>query len=171
MVAVTGQPAPAGMLSLSHPLSSSHHTVYVSVINVSSTKDTHRWSRQRRKARTSTLSSLVEANTKAVPSLSEGINGSSRGNNNAIQSTAGVTGAGGVALLTAAGRKSLAEDMQAEARAMARAASASTYSPEMIATKYGSRPFTVEMDNLLFDPILFFALLYFFGKSYVELCL
>ncbi|XP_057526897.1 protein ACTIVITY OF BC1 COMPLEX KINASE 3, chloroplastic [Amaranthus tricolor] len=143
MVAVTGQPAPAGMLSLSHPLSSSHHTVYVSVINVSSTKDTHRWSRQRRKARTSTLSALVEANTKAVPSLSEGINGSSRGNNNAIQSTAGVTGAGGVALLTAAGRKSLAEDMQAEARAMARAASASTYSPEMIATKYGSRPFTV----------------------------
>lgn len=171
MAAVTGQPAPAGMLSLSHPLSSSHHTVYVSVNNVSSTKDTHRWSRQRRKARTLTLSALVEANTKAVPSLSEGINGSSRGSNKAIQSTAGATGAGGAVSLAASGRKSLAEDMQAEARAMARAASASTYSPEMIVTKYGSRPFTVEMDNLLFNPIFFLALLYFFGKSYVELCL
>lgn len=36
-----------------------------------------------------------------------------------------------------------AEDMQAEARAMGRAAGASVYSPELLATKYGSRPFKV----------------------------
>ncbi|KAL0460493.1 UNVERIFIED_CONTAM: protein ACTIVITY OF BC1 COMPLEX kinase, chloroplastic [Sesamum latifolium] len=36
-----------------------------------------------------------------------------------------------------------ADDMQAEARAMARAANASVYSPELLATKYGSRPIKV----------------------------
>ncbi|CAA0825791.1 Uncharacterized aarF domain-containing protein kinase - chloroplastic [Striga hermonthica] len=36
-----------------------------------------------------------------------------------------------------------ADDMQAEAAAMARAAGASVYSPELLATKYGSRPIKV----------------------------
>ncbi|KAK6939161.1 ABC1 atypical kinase-like domain [Dillenia turbinata] len=36
-----------------------------------------------------------------------------------------------------------ANDMQAEARAMARAANASIYSPQLLALKYGSRPFRV----------------------------
>lgn len=36
-----------------------------------------------------------------------------------------------------------AEDLQAEARAMARAANASVYSPELLARKYGSRPVQV----------------------------
>ncbi|XVF24439.1 hypothetical protein REPUB_Repub13aG0128000 [Reevesia pubescens] len=36
-----------------------------------------------------------------------------------------------------------AEDLQAEARAMARAANASIYSPELLASKYGSRPVQV----------------------------
>lgn len=35
------------------------------------------------------------------------------------------------------------EDMQAEARAMARAANASIYSPQLLSTKYGSRPIKV----------------------------
>lgn len=35
------------------------------------------------------------------------------------------------------------EDMQAEARAMARAANASVYSPELLAAKYGTRPIKV----------------------------
>lgn len=35
------------------------------------------------------------------------------------------------------------EDMQAEARAMARAANASVYSPQLLSMKYGSRPFKV----------------------------
>jgi aarF domain-containing kinase len=34
-----------------------------------------------------------------------------------------------------------AEDLQAEARAMARAAGATVYSPELLAARYGSRPF------------------------------
>ncbi|TYI62049.1 hypothetical protein E1A91_D10G217500v1 [Gossypium mustelinum] len=37
-------------------------------------------------------------------------------------------------------RGDLAADLQAEARAMARAANASVYSPELLANKYGSRP-------------------------------
>ncbi len=36
-----------------------------------------------------------------------------------------------------------AEDMQAEARAMARAVNASVYSPEVLSRKYGSRPIQV----------------------------
>lgn len=35
------------------------------------------------------------------------------------------------------------EDLQAEARAMTRAANASVYSPELLALKYGSRPLKV----------------------------
>jgi hypothetical protein len=34
-----------------------------------------------------------------------------------------------------------AEDLQAEARAMARAAGATVYTPELLAARYGSRPF------------------------------
>lgn len=41
-----------------------------------------------------------------------------------------------------------ADDLQAEARAMARAANASLYSPQLVASKYGSQPFKV----LLFLP-------------------
>ncbi|XP_021762192.1 protein ACTIVITY OF BC1 COMPLEX KINASE 3, chloroplastic-like [Chenopodium quinoa] len=40
-------------------------------------------------------------------------------------------------------KKNLADDMQAEARAMSRAAAASVYTPQMIASKYGSRPIKV----------------------------
>lgn len=35
------------------------------------------------------------------------------------------------------------EDLQAEARAMARAANASVYNPDLLALKYGSRPIKV----------------------------
>ncbi|RLN28283.1 hypothetical protein C2845_PM05G21160 [Panicum miliaceum] len=38
-----------------------------------------------------------------------------------------------------------AEDLQAEARAMARAAGATVYSPELLAARYGSRPFKVAL--------------------------
>nr|ACG47509.1 ubiquinone biosynthesis protein ubiB [Zea mays] len=38
-----------------------------------------------------------------------------------------------------------AEDLQAEARAMARAAGATVYSPELLASRYGSRPFKVAL--------------------------
>uniref|UniRef100_A0A803LXR6 Protein kinase domain-containing protein n=1 Tax=Chenopodium quinoa TaxID=63459 RepID=A0A803LXR6_CHEQI len=69
--------------------------------------------RRRRKSRPLTLSALVEAD--APLSLSQ----SDRR------------------------KKNLADDMQAEARAMSRAAAASVYTPQMIATKYGSRPIKV----------------------------
>ncbi|KAL9268271.1 ACTIVITY OF BC1 COMPLEX KINASE 3, chloroplastic-like protein [Drosera capensis] len=41
------------------------------------------------------------------------------------------------------GGRDRANDMQAEARAMARAAGASVYSPELLSTRYGNRPFKV----------------------------
>lgn len=92
--------------------------------------DSHRWSRQRRKARALTLSALVEANTTALPSMSEGTSKKSSSNYDALQ-------------VTVARPRNLADDMQAEARAMTRAAAASVYTPEMLATKYGSRPIRV----------------------------
>lgn len=92
--------------------------------------DSHRWSRQRRKARALTLSALVEANTTALPSISEGTSKKSSSNYDALQ-------------VTVARPRNLADDMQAEARAMTRAAAASVYTPEMLATKYGSRPIRV----------------------------
>ncbi|MBA0813509.1 hypothetical protein Gohar_027354 [Gossypium harknessii] len=52
---------------------------------------------------------------------------------------AGPRGDGSPAALQVS-RGDLAADLQAEARAMARAANASVYSPELLANKYGSRP-------------------------------
>jgi aarF domain-containing kinase len=43
------------------------------------------------------------------------------------------------------------DDLQAEARAMARAANASVYSPELLAVKYGSRPIKVFTSLFLFS--------------------
>ena len=44
-------------------------------------------------------------------------------------------------LVAASFARDRAEDLQAEARAMARAAGATVYSPELLAARYGSRPF------------------------------
>ena len=41
------------------------------------------------------------------------------------------------------------DDMQAEARAMVRAVNASVYSPQLLASKYGSRPVKVKIDMLI----------------------
>ncbi|KAJ3676497.1 hypothetical protein LUZ60_003909 [Juncus effusus] len=46
-------------------------------------------------------------------------------------------------VMASLGPRDRAEDMQAEARAMARAANASVYSPEFLASRYGSQPFKV----------------------------
>lgn len=48
---------------------------------------------------------------------------------------------GGVPLSFAVAER--AEDIQAESRAMARAANATVYSPELLGLRYGSRPFKV----------------------------
>lgn len=47
-----------------------------------------------------------------------------------------------------------ADDIQAEAKAMARASNASVYSPDLLALKYASRPFKVP----IFLAVLFFLL-------------
>lgn len=144
MAAVSGQPAPVGVVSLSHRLSFSNHAGHVSFIPISRIKDSHRWSRHRRRAITSTLSALVESNKRTLPSLNEGTSSSSS-NYDAIQSAGGAAGTRGDTVVTVARSRSrsLADDMQAEARAMARAASASIYSPELLAANYGSRPIMV----------------------------
>lgn len=49
------------------------------------------------------------------------------------------------------------EDLQAEARAMARAANASVYSPELLASNYGSRPVKVAL--YLLPRLLLFVLI------------
>lgn len=47
-----------------------------------------------------------------------------------------------------------ADDIQAEAKAMARASNASVYSPDLLALKYASRPFKVP----IFPAVSFFLL-------------
>ncbi|KAG2697910.1 hypothetical protein I3760_07G127200 [Carya illinoinensis] len=72
-----------------------------------------------------TRAALVEATPRTVPALRDGAG----------------AGAGAASGLVFRGNR--AEDLQAEARAMARAVNASVYSPELLALKYGSRPFKV----------------------------
>ncbi|KAL0436791.1 UNVERIFIED_CONTAM: protein ACTIVITY OF BC1 COMPLEX kinase, chloroplastic [Sesamum radiatum] len=81
------------------------------------------------------------------------------------QAVNGGDGSASVALLrvrdsssSAPSSRDRADDMQAEARAMARAANASVYSPELLATKYGSRPIKVVRRALeIFAGIGYFA--------------
>ncbi|XP_059636489.1 protein ACTIVITY OF BC1 COMPLEX KINASE 3, chloroplastic [Cornus florida] len=90
----------------------------------------------RRRVRHRPRAALVEARPRPpVPAIREGPNG-----NNAVPVLAGDS-----ALLSSRNR---ANDMQAEAKAMARAVNASVYSPELLALKYGSRPIKVLMRTL-----------------------
>ncbi|CAK9183421.1 unnamed protein product [Ilex paraguariensis] len=73
---------------------------------------------------------LVEARPQSVPAIREG-NG---GNNGSIP----VLRPGGDSSVPSF--RDRADDMQAEARAMARAVNATVYSPELLFSKYGSRP-------------------------------
>lgn len=61
----------------------------------------------------------------------------------AVRDVAGNSNVTGRTLQVGPSSKDRADDMQAEARAMTRAADASVYSPEFLATKYGSRPVKV----------------------------
>lgn len=82
-----------------------------------------------------TKAALVEAKPRTVPALRD------------------VAGASSSGLVFRGNR---AEDLQAEARAMARAVNASIYSPELLALKYGSRPFKVFL--LFLFPLLLFSI-------------
>lgn len=75
--------------------------------------------RSRRRAEAIAKAALVEARPRAVPALRKS------------------SGSGSVQKVLVGDR---ADDLQAEARAMARAANASVYSSELLARKYGSRP-------------------------------
>lgn len=75
--------------------------------------------RSRRRAKAIAKAALVEARPRAVPALRKS------------------SGSGSVQKVLVGDR---ADDLQAEARAMARAANASVYSPELLARNYGSRP-------------------------------
>lgn len=136
-----GQPASAGVLSLSHSLSISYHPFNLSVLKFKRMKNSYRFRQQRRTERALIHSALVEPNTRSVPTPSH----KSSRSIDAIQSAADAAATGGAnSLLTVSNiSRNRADDMQAEARAMARAATASEYSSEMLATKYGSRPITV----------------------------
>ncbi|KAL9414483.1 hypothetical protein AB3S75_042869 [Citrus x aurantiifolia] len=75
--------------------------------------------RSRRRAKAIAKAALVEARPRAVPALRKS------------------SGSGSVQKVLVGDR---ADDLQAEARAMARAVNASVYSPELLARDYGSRP-------------------------------
>ncbi|KAI8537006.1 hypothetical protein RHMOL_Rhmol10G0301600 [Rhododendron molle] len=115
-------------MSFSTVSSTAYHYVlpispYTGVISIPRRKDP----RRRRKARVLPRAAIVEARPQAVPAIKE-----VTGGNNAVpfrrrdSSFRDRTG-----------------DMQAEARAMTRAANASVYSPELLLVKYGSRPVRV----------------------------
>ncbi|KAG6497719.1 hypothetical protein ZIOFF_045623 [Zingiber officinale] len=71
-----------------------------------------------------------------APPVPAGGNGTARGGQYPVLLPAAVSSAS-----LSVVRRDRAEDMQAEARAMGRAANATIYSPELLAAKYSSRPF------------------------------
>lgn len=145
MAIASVQPASVGPSTLLLSSNSNYCPVHVSVIKSTRIKSLHRCSGQTRRARALTRSALVEANKSSVPLRSDKT-GKSSGSSKSevIQYTADAVGGGGNSVLAVAKSSwNRADDMQAEARAMARAACASVYSPEMLANKYGSRPIMV----------------------------
>lgn len=84
--------------------------------------------RSRRRAKAIAKAALVEARPRAVPALRKS------------------SGSGSVQKVLVGDR---ADDLQAEARAMARAVNASVYSPELLARDYGSRPVQVVWASII----------------------
>ncbi|KAI3461926.1 hypothetical protein Pfo_018589 [Paulownia fortunei] len=88
---------------------------------------------------------LVEAKPRPVPAVKGG--GGSGVDDNAAVTLLRVRDSSSSSSSVPSSRDR-ADDMQAEATAMARAANASVYSPELLATKYGSRPIKVVLRAL-----------------------
>ncbi|KAL9242110.1 hypothetical protein vseg_016143 [Gypsophila vaccaria] len=139
MATITGMSTPTRIVSSSLPLSFSDHEGQKSVMNMLKMKGSHRRSRQRHKLRAITRSALVESNARSGTFASERIDRSSGNQNGAIKSEMKAVGEDSVIAVVKYSRD-MADDMQAEARAMTRAVACSVYSPEMLTTKYGSRP-------------------------------
>ncbi|PSS31136.1 UbiB domain protein [Actinidia chinensis var. chinensis] len=80
----------------------------------------------KKKSRVASRAAIVEARPQAMPAV-ENVTGG--GNNSSSSSVISL--------------RDRTDDMQAEARAMVRAVNASVYSPQLLASKYGSRPVKV----------------------------
>ncbi|KAA8514712.1 hypothetical protein F0562_017891 [Nyssa sinensis] len=115
------------MISLALSSTAGHPVWLSSYVTISRPKDA---CNHRRKVRVRTRAALVEARPRPVPAIRD-----RNADNNAVTNLGG-----GYSVPSFRDR---ANDMQAEARAMARAVNASVYSPELLSIKYGSRPIKV----------------------------
>nr|GMD92676.1 uncharacterized aarF domain-containing protein kinase At1g79600, chloroplastic [Ipomoea batatas]GME18773.1 uncharacterized aarF domain-containing protein kinase At1g79600, chloroplastic [Ipomoea batatas] len=95
------------------------------------------WEKKRgRQKRTHLVrAALVEVGPRQVPAIRDRSSDNSNGSLQSMQR--------GEVTSSIPSSRDRANDMQAEARAMARAANASVYSPQLLSAKYGSRPIKV----------------------------
>lgn len=95
------------------------------------------WEKKRgRQKRTHLVrAALVEVGPRQVPAIRDRSSDNSNGSLQSLQR--------GEVTSSIPSSRDRANDMQAEARAMARAANASVYSPQLLSAKYGSRPIKV----------------------------
>ncbi|GAB4837614.1 hypothetical protein Ancab_002462 [Ancistrocladus abbreviatus] len=101
----------------------------------------YRYSGIKWKPRALAQAALVKADPPAVVLKDGNGSASSSNNNNYAIQVAGEGGESYLPLSNGSIKRDRTNDLQAEVRAMARAANASVYSPQLLAIKYGSRPF------------------------------
>lgn len=120
----------AGSVSAAHPLAL---PAWNGVVRVSGTP-THFWGKKRGKPKNGEVvrASMVKARPSLVPAIRDRLPDTS---NPSLQR--------GEISSSGSSSSDRADDMQAEARALARAANASVYSPQLLFTKFGSRPLKV----------------------------
>ncbi|KAM7517412.1 hypothetical protein LguiA_006995 [Lonicera macranthoides] len=115
-----------------HPLALSSSLGGVTILRPKGRSNHSKWRRSKVPCRV--RAALVEARPRPVPAIRDGTDASAA-------AAVSVLRLGGDSSVTSGRNRT--DDMQAEAKAMARAANASVYTPELLATKYGSRPFKV----------------------------
>ncbi|XP_019171981.1 PREDICTED: uncharacterized aarF domain-containing protein kinase At1g79600, chloroplastic [Ipomoea nil] len=95
------------------------------------------WEKKRGRQKKTHLvrAALVEAGPRQVPAIRDRSSDNSNGSLQSLQR--------GEVTSSIPSSRDRADDMQAEARAMARAANASVYSPQLLSAKYGPRPIKV----------------------------
>lgn len=116
-----------------HPLALSSSLGGVTILRPKGRRDHCKWRRSKVPCRV--RAALVEARPRPVPAIRDGTDA------NAAAAAVSVLRSGGDSSVTSGRNRT--DDMQAEAKAMARAANASVYTPQLLATNYGSRPFKV----------------------------
>lgn len=80
---------------------------------------------------------------------------------------AAVDGRGTSAIQVLRGDRDRANDMQAEAKAMARAVNASVYTPELVSNKYGSRPIKVGNQSSIINSQINYKSTFFFSNYFI----